>query len=64
MGRYLSLFFLTILLGAVLLLTIPLLLVDLVGEIDFVVGMILIFFGSFIITQLFYIIDLLQKNKR
>ncbi|MFZ3588789.1 hypothetical protein ACOI1C_05795 [Bacillus sp. DJP31] len=62
MGRYISIFFLALLLGVVLFFTIALSLGHLVVEIDLFIGMILIVFGSFIITQLFFIIDLLQKN--
>lgn len=63
MGRYISVFALTILLGIVILFVFPLLLGDIVGEPDIVVSVIVILFGSFIITQLFYVIDFLHKNK-
>ena len=65
LGRYISIFLLTILIGVVVLLfVIPLILGDLAGDFDIVIGIIIIIIGSFIITQLFYIIDLLHKNKR
>ncbi|CAG9610514.1 hypothetical protein NEOCIP111885_04289 [Pseudoneobacillus rhizosphaerae] len=64
MGRYVSIFFLTTLIIAVLFFTLPLLLGDILGEIEIIIGTLLVFLGSFIITQLFYIIDLLKKNCR
>ncbi|MCT2346313.1 MULTISPECIES: hypothetical protein [Niallia] len=65
MKRYISIFILSILLGLVLLgFLIPLMIgIDSVGEVDTVIGILCIFFGSFIITQLFYIIDLIKKQK-
>lgn len=65
MKRYISIFILSILLGLVLLgFLIPLMIgIDSVGEVDTVIGILCIFFGSFIITQLFYIIDLIKRQK-
>jgi uncharacterized integral membrane protein len=59
MGRYVSIFLLLILISVALFFTLPLLF----GEI-FSLGIILIIFGSFIITQLFYIIDLIKRKSR
>ncbi|KUP09739.1 hypothetical protein Q73_01355 [Bacillus coahuilensis m2-6] len=64
MGRFLSIFLLFVFAGTVLLLGAPLVMGDLVGEFDRVIGNLVIFFGSFIITQLFYIMDILKKNTR
>ncbi|KRG15227.1 hypothetical protein ACA30_08700 [Virgibacillus soli] len=65
MGRYISIFLLAIMIGIVsFIFIIPSLIgPDSVGEVDMVIGLLLILIGSFIVTQLFYIIDLLQKNK-
>lgn len=63
MGRYVSVFLLTILVTVVLFFTVALLAGGVIGEIEIIVGIILVLLSSFIITQLFYIIDLL-KNKR
>jgi hypothetical protein len=62
MGRYVSIFLLTILIVVVLFFTLPLLLGDTLGEIEIIIGTLLVILGSFIITQLFYIIDLLKKK--
>ncbi|KUP08959.1 hypothetical protein Q75_01740 [Bacillus coahuilensis p1.1.43] len=62
MGRYISIFLLFVFAGTVLLFGVPLVMGDLVGEFDRVIGNLVIFFGSFIITQLFYIMDILKKN--
>jgi hypothetical protein len=64
MGRYVSIFLLTILIIVVLFFTLPLLLGDTLGEIEIIIGILLVILGSFIITQLFYIIDLLNKKSR
>ena len=65
MGRFISIFLLTILICIITFIyIIPLLFGGSVGEIDIVLGLLLILIGSFIITLLFYIIDLIQKNKR
>jgi hypothetical protein len=64
MGRYVSIFLLTILIIVVLFFTLPLLLGDTLGEIEIILGTLLVILGSFIITQLFYIIDLLKKKSR
>lgn len=62
MGRYVSIFFLTILVTVVLMITSSLLIGDIFGEIGILLGTIVVLLGSFIITQLFYIIDLLKKK--
>ena len=62
MGRYVSIFFLAILVTVVLTITIPLIIGDIFSEIGILVGAIVVLMGSFIITQLFYIIDLLKKK--
>jgi hypothetical protein len=64
MGRYFSLFLLTILVTVVLFFTLPLLVGSIFGEVELIVGTILVLLGSFIITQLFYIIDLLKNKSR
>jgi hypothetical protein len=64
MGRFVSIFLLTILIIVVLFFTLPLLLGDILGEIEIIIGTLLVILGSFIITQLFYIIDLLKKKSR
>jgi hypothetical protein len=61
MGRYVSIFFLAILVTVVLTITILLLIGD-ISEIGILVGTTVVLLGSFIITQLFYIIDLLKKK--
>jgi hypothetical protein len=63
LGRYISMFLLTILLGVILFLFVIPILFE-IDEFDINVGIITIFFGSFIITQLFYIADIIKKNKR
>lgn len=65
LGRYISIFLLAIMIGIVsFIFIIPSLIgPDSAGEVDMVIGLLLILIGSFIVTQLFYIIDLLQKNK-
>ncbi|KUP05948.1 hypothetical protein Q75_09775 [Bacillus coahuilensis p1.1.43] len=62
MGRYISIYVLFVCMGNVLLFGVPLIMGDLVGEFDRVLGNVVIFFGSFIITQLFYIMNVIQKN--
>jgi hypothetical protein len=64
MGRYVSIFLLTILIIVVLFFTLPLLLGDILGEIEIIIGTLLVIIGSFKVTQLFYIIDLLKKKSR
>lgn len=62
MGRYVSIFSLTILITVGLLIAIPMLIGNIIGEMEIIVGTILVLLGSFIITQLFYIIDILKKK--
>jgi hypothetical protein len=64
MGRYFSIFLLAILITVVLFFTLPLLIGGIFGEIEIIIGTILVLLGSFIITQLFYIIDLLKNKNR
>lgn len=64
MGRYFSIFLLVILITVVLFFTLPLLIGDIFGGIEIIIGTILVLLGSFIITQLFYIIDLLKNINR
>lgn len=63
MGRYFSIFLLTILIMVGLFFTLALLLGDTLGEVEIIIGT-LVILGSFIVTQLFYIIDLLKKKSR
>ncbi|MEW9053149.1 MAG: hypothetical protein AB2392_18460 [Neobacillus sp.] len=65
MGRYVSIFFLTIFVAVVLFFTIPALFSEGSSDIDLLVfiGMIIIILVSFVITQLFYISDLLKRRK-
>jgi hypothetical protein len=63
MGRYFSIFLLTILIMVGLFFTLALLLGDTLGEFEIIIGT-LVILGSFIVTQLFYIIDLLKKKSR
>lgn len=62
MGRYVSIFSLTILITVGLFIAIPMLIGNIIGEMEKIVGTILVLLGSFIITQLFYIIDILKKK--
>jgi hypothetical protein len=64
-GRYVSIFFLTIFVAVVLFFTIPALFSEGSSDIDLLVfiGMIIIILVSFVITQLFYISDLLKRRK-
>lgn len=62
MARYVSIFFLAILVTVVLTITTLLLIGDIFSEIGILVGTIVVLLGSFIITQLFHIIDLLKKK--
>lgn len=62
MGRYVSIFSLTILITVGLFIAIPMLIGNIIGEMEIIVGTILVLLGSFIITQLFYIIDILKKK--
>lgn len=64
MRRFFSLFLLTMLVAVLLFFTLPLLVGGIFGEVEIIVGTILVLFGSFIITQLFYIIDLLKNKSR
>lgn len=64
MGRYISLFLLTVLVTVVLFFSLALLFGSVFGEIEIIIGTILVLLGSFIITQLFYIIDLLKNKSR
>ncbi|RNC99538.1 hypothetical protein EC501_07255 [Lysinibacillus halotolerans] len=64
MGRYISMFFLTVFTGILLMFLILLVLGDLVGEVDIALCILFIIFGSFIITQLFYIIELMKKGRK
>jgi hypothetical protein len=63
MGRYFSIFLLTILIMVGLFFTLALLLGDTLGEVEIIIGT-LVILGSFIVTQLFYIIDLIKKKSR
>lgn len=63
MGRYISIFFLTVFSGILLMFLISLVFGDLVGEVDIVLCILVIIFGSFIITQIFYIIELMKKGR-
>ncbi|MFS0661393.1 hypothetical protein AB1L07_21470 [Niallia alba] len=64
MVRLLGIFLLTVLICLIIFIyIIPLLLGGSVGEFDIVVGLLLILIGSFIITQVFYIIDLIKNIK-
>jgi hypothetical protein len=62
MGRYVSIFLLLILISVALFFTLPLLFGEIFSQ--FIIGIILIIFGSIIITQLFYIIDLIKQKSR
>ncbi|MFP7296863.1 hypothetical protein [Neobacillus niacini] len=63
MGRYVSIFFLTILITVIFTITLSALIGDIFSDIGILVGTIFVLLGSFIITQLFYIIDLLKKMR-
>ncbi|WP_456270930.1 hypothetical protein [Bacillus sp. AK031] len=63
MGRYISIFLLTVFIGVIFFLFVIPVVIG-IGEFDIVLGSITILFGSFIITQLFYITDILKKSKR
>ncbi|OLS40618.1 hypothetical protein [Bacillus sp. MRMR6] len=65
MGRYVSIFFMTVFVAVALFFTIPALFSAGSSDIDLLVfiGMILIILVSFVITQLFYIMDVLKKRK-
>ncbi|MBD8026028.1 hypothetical protein H9636_05090 [Ureibacillus sp. Re31] len=63
MGRYISMFFLTVFTGLLLMFLIPLVFGNLV-EGDVVLCILFIIFGSFIITQIFYIIELMKKGRK
>jgi hypothetical protein len=64
MGRYVSIFLVTLLVAAGLFLAIPLLFGDAFSEISEILSTILVLLLAFTITQLFYIIDLLKKKSR
>ncbi|WP_342429603.1 hypothetical protein [Neobacillus sp. FSL H8-0543] len=63
MGRYVSIFLLGILIIVFLFFSLSLLLGEILGE-YIIFGLILVILGSFIITLLFYIIDLVKKKSR
>lgn len=63
LGRYISMFFLTVFTGLLLMFLIPLVFGNLV-EGDVVLCILFIIFGSFIITQIFYIIELMKKGRK
>ncbi|AYA75635.1 hypothetical protein DOE78_09350 [Bacillus sp. Y1] len=60
MGRYFSIFFMTLLIAVVLLFTLSLI-GNIFEDIEVTIGSILVVLGAFIIAQLFYIIDLIKK---
>lgn len=60
MGRYFSIFFMTLLIAVVLLFTLSLI-GNIFEDIEVTIGAILVVLGAFIIAQLFYIIDLIKK---
>lgn len=66
MIRYIGIYSITLLLGFVFFFfIIPIIIgADSLGEVDTVIGILLIMIGSFIITQLFYLIDIFKDNKR
>ena len=61
MGRYVSIFLLLIFISVALFFTLPLLFGEIFSQ--FIIGIIIIVFGSFIIAQLFYIIDLIKQKE-
>ena len=61
-GRYVSIFLLTLLITFVLGFGMPLLLMFIFGPGEYLVVTLLSLFACFIITQLFYIIALLKKQ--
>jgi hypothetical protein len=60
MGRYVTIFLLILFIIAGIYISLPVLLGFLLEEVS--VEMIIVLMGAFIITQLFYIIDLVKKN--
>ncbi|TWD93478.1 hypothetical protein FB550_115119 [Neobacillus bataviensis] len=62
MGRYVSIFLLLIFISVALFFNLPLLFGEIFSQ--FIIGIIIIIFGSFIIAQLFYIIDLIKQKNR
>jgi hypothetical protein len=62
MVRYVSIFLLTLLITIVLGFTMPLILMIIFGPGEYLVVTLLSLFACFIITQLFYIIELLKKR--
>ncbi|WP_121612555.1 hypothetical protein [Mesobacillus foraminis] len=61
MGRYISIFLLTILATLGLFMMLLMIIGD-TFELELITGIVLVALGSFIITQLFYIIELLNKK--
>ncbi|MBT2757573.1 hypothetical protein J7E71_16910 [Mesobacillus foraminis] len=61
MGRYISIFLLTILATLGLFMMLLMIIGD-TFELELITGIVLVALGSFIITQLFYIIELLMKK--
>lgn len=64
MGRFVSVFFITIMATVVLFFILGGLVGNIFVEIEVVIGAILIVLASLIITQLFFIMDLLQRKIR
>lgn len=60
MGRYFSIFFMTLLIAVVLFFTLSLI-GNIFEDIEVTIGAILVVLVTFIIAQLFYIIDLIKK---
>ncbi|MGI8384210.1 hypothetical protein [Robertmurraya sp. P23] len=61
MGRYISIFFMTLLIAVVLFFTLSLI-GNIFEDIEVTIGVILVVLGAFIISQLFNILDLIKKN--
>ena len=64
MGRFVSVFFITIMATVVLFFILAGLVGNIFVEIEVAIGAILIVLASLIITQLFFIMDLLQRKIR
>lgn len=64
MGRFVSVFFITIMATVVLFFILAGLVGNIFVEIEVAIGTILIVLASLIITQLFFIMDLLQRKIR
>jgi len=62
MGRYVSIFLLLIFISVALFFNLPLLFGEIFSQ--FIIGIIIIIFGSFFIAQLYYIIDLIKQKNR